>query len=34
MIKGDNDSVNVQHIIQTVQVELEKVRRKSLLKPD
>ena len=34
MIKSDNDSINVQYVIKIVQVELKKVRRNSLLKPD
>ena len=34
MTKSDNDSVNVQYIIQTVQLELKKAKRNSLLKPD
>ena len=34
VIKLDNDSINVQYIIQTVQVELKKVRGNSLLEPD
>ena len=34
VIKSDNDSINVHYMIQTVQVELKKVRRRSsLLKP-
>ena len=34
LIKSDNDSINVQYTIQTVQVKLRKIRRNSLLKPD
>ena len=34
VIKSDNDSINVQYIIQTIQVKLKKVRRNSFLKPD
>ena len=34
MIKSDSDSINAQYVIQTVHVELQKVRRNSLLKSD
>ena len=32
MIKSDNDSINVQYLIQAAQMELNKVRRNRFLK--